>query len=245
MANSLTFNGHDLSDYGLIVKSRNMPVDFQADGVLVEDISYAGNSKVPPKNISLEITVTASSPTVLKSNMDTIMLILNQQESQQLILDTLTDRYWIARFKSLNGTYRGIAFNGTLEFTCFDPFAYAVSESTDVTAIAADPDNAVIDAGGTALIRPVYTIVSDANDGTATIVLHSDNTDEEIEWSGALIIGTEIEIDCANWVVYKDDVEDMATVSGQFPTLVQDTTNLILTSGFTGSLTVTWRNRFV
>ena len=102
----------------------------------------------------------------------------------------------------------------------------------------------VIDAGGNALIRPVYTIVSDAIDGAATVVLHSDNTDEEIEWSGALAIGTEIVIDCVNWVVTKDDVEDMSSVSGQFPTLVPDTTNLILTSGFTGSLTVTWRNRY-
>jgi len=245
MANSLTFNGTDLTAYGLIVKTRDMPVEFSTDSVLVEDISYAGNSKVPPKNISLNVAITGASITNLKSNLDSIKSVLNVQIDAQLILDTLSDRYWMARFKRLSGTYKGIMFDGVLDFTCFDPFAYAVAPSSDATAIVnAVADNAIIFTGGNALIRPVYTILSDAIRVGTNVILHSDNTDEEIEWTGNLANGTVLVFDTALWVVKKNTVEDMATVDGQFPTLVQDTTNLILTAGFTGTLTVTWRNRY-
>ena len=245
MANSLTFNGTDLTAYGLIVKTRDMPVEFSTDSVLVEDISYAGNSKVPPKNISLNVAITGASITNLKSNLDSIKSVLNVQIDAQLILDTLSDRYWMARFKRLSGTYKGIMFDGVLDFTCFDPFAYAVAPSSDATAIVnAVADNAIIFTGGNALIRPVYTILSDAIRVGTNVILHSDNTDEEIEWTGNLANGTVLVFDTALWVVKKNTIEDMATVDGQFPTLVQDTTNLILTAGFTGTLTVTWRNRY-
>lgn len=245
MANSLSFNGIDLSQFGLIVKARGTPVEFTADSVLVHNISYAAQSKVPPKNISLEVAVLGSTVAELKSFMDSIMLVLNQPTDEQLILDTQTDRYWLARFKSRSGGYRGLKFEGALAFTCHDPFAYAVSPSSDVTAIVnAVADNAAVDTGGNALIYPVYTLLSDAIRVGATVILHSNNTDEEIEWTGDLAVGTVLEIDTVNWVVKKNTVEDMATVDGQFPTLVQDTTNLILTAGFTGTLTITWRNRY-
>jgi len=244
MANSLSFNGLDLSTVGLIVKSRNMPVEFTSDSALAQNISYGIDSKVPPKIISLEVAVLADTVAELKSFMDSVMLVLNQTTDKQLILDTMPDRYWLARFMTLSGQYKGIKFEGTLEFKCNDPFAYAVSGGTDITVINSDPDFAVIDTAGNAIIRPVYTIISDAVDAAATVILHSDNTDEEIEWRGALAIGTVLVIDCVNWIVTKDGVESMSTVDGEFPTLVQDTTNLILTAGFTGTLTVTWRNRF-
>jgi predicted phage tail component-like protein len=245
MANSLSFNGIDLSVYGLIVKTRGTPVEFTADSVLVHNISYAGDSKVPPKNISLEVAVLGSTVTELKSFMDSIMLILNQPTDEQLILDTQTDRYWLARFKTLTGGYRGLKFEGALDFTCHDPFAYAVAPSSDATAIAnVVADNAVVDTGGNALIRPVYTILSDAIRVGTNVILHSDNTDEEIEWIGNLAVGTVLVFNTALWVVTKNGVEDMATVDGQFPTLVQGGINLILTAGFTGTLTVTWRDRF-
>ena len=245
MANSLSFNGIDLSVFGLIVKTRGLPVQFTADSVLVHNISYGAASKVPPKSISLEVAVLGSTTTELKSFMDSIMLVLNQPTDEQLILDTQTDRYWLARFETLAGNYRGLKFEGTLEFTCHDPFAYAVTPSTDTTAIT-DPvaDNAVVDTGGNALIRPVYTLTSDAIRNGTTVILRCDNTDEEIEWTGDLAIGTVLEIDTVNWVVTVDTVEDMASVDGQFPTLVQDTTNLLLTAGFTGTLLVTWRDRY-
>ena len=246
MANSLSFNGTNLGIYGLIVKTRNMPIEFNAEGVLVEDISYAGDSKIPPKPISLEVVIEGSSIDNLKAALDTIMSVLNVQTDAQLILDTLSDRYWMARFRKLSGTYKGVMFDGTLEFVCFDPIAYAVAPSSDVTAITLPTaDYAVVDSGGTAIIRPVYTLVADgARTSPATILLHSDNTDEEISWIGAITPGQTLVIDTALWVVTLDGVESMATVTGQFPTLVPSTTNPILVSGFSGTLTVTWRNRF-
>ncbi|MCJ7828155.1 MAG: phage tail family protein [Dehalococcoidia bacterium] len=247
MANSLTFNGTDLSTYGLTVKSRSIPVEFQADSVQVEDISYAGNSKIPPKSISLEVAVTGSSIANLKTNIDSILSILNIQIDAHLILDSLSDRYWEARFKSLSGKYKGVMFEGTLDFICFDPLAYAVGGSSDVTAITLPTaDYASVLTGGTALIRPVYSLLADAGQTSpATILLHNDNTDEEISWAGAIVNGQTLVIDTALWIVTLAGVESMSTVLGQFPTLVQNTTNLILVSGFSGTITVTWRNRFI
>jgi len=243
---SLTYRGTDLSAYGLIVTRHDIPMNHGADSVQLQDRSFAGDSKILPKTISLDIVISAADAATLTSRIDSIKRLLNTQIDEELILDALNDRYWLARFSQLSGVFLSAdVFKGTLDFICFDPFAYAVAPSSDATAIAnAVADNAVIFTGGNALIRPVYTILSDAIRVGTNVILHSDNTDEEIEWTGNLANGTVLVFDTALWVVKKNTVEDMATVDGQFPTLVQDTTNLILTAGFTGTLTVTWRNRY-
>lgn len=247
MANSLTFNGTYLGTYGLIVKTRDVPMQFSTDSVQLRDLSYAGESIIPPRTISLDIVIITSSIATLKTNLDSIKAILNLQTDGNLILDSLSDRYWVVRFQNLSGSFKNLMFEGTLDFICYDPNAYAVAASSDVTAITLPTaDYAIIDTGGTALIRPLYTLLADGAQTTpATIILHNDNTDEEIEWTGAITPGQTLVINTVLWVVTLDGVESMSTVEGQFPTLVPNTTNGILVSGFSGTLTITWRNRFV
>jgi len=244
MPNSLTFNGHDLSDYGLTVLSRETPISLSADSVQLQRTSFAGDSKVPPKQISLSVAVTAESVATLKSNLDIIQKYLNETTDKNLILDSLSDRYWLARFRSLTGTFKGSLFRGSLDFVCHDPLAYSNTEtSTDLT-IDADPKTVSVTPGGSALIEPVFTLTADGNLVAVTIKVENHTLEQEIEWTGTVLDTQELAIDSANWIVYLQSVVSMATASGPFPLLTPGTNSIIVT-GFNGNLNVKYRNRYV
>jgi len=252
VAYSLEFNSVDLADYGLVVLNEGLPVNFEASSVQLENRGYSWNSVKVPRIITLDVAVVAASLTTLKSYLDSIKENLNYYNAQELKLDIFSGRYWNAKFQSFTGriispTY----YSGQLVFKADDPAAFSTTETTSgPTNVDADPKSIYITPGGSASIRPVYTLTAGAQITTATIKMKNDNTSEEIEWGGGsetIDNGEVLTIDCENWIVNLEGTADMDTVDGQFPVLVPNTTNEIIVTGFgaAGTLTTVYRDRYI
>ena len=250
MANSLTFNGTDLDTYGLVVVNRTSPGFRQrVDYTQLLDIAYPFGATREAKFISLAITVVGSSHADVESKLDSIKLILNQRDTKHLILDTQDDRYFNAQFVSLSGRYQSpVAFVGGLDFICPDPLAYDNSEtSSDFNLDVSDPKTITETTGGTGYIKPVYTLKAGEALNAVTIKVECIETVEELQWTGSLANGEELEIDVANWTVKKEGSASMATVTGRFPRMLPNEDNSIKVTAFstTGTMNITYRDTFL
>ncbi|MCJ7829307.1 MAG: phage tail family protein [Dehalococcoidia bacterium] len=244
MANSFTYRGYDFSAYGLVVKDRDIPMTHEVDSLQLHYKAFATDSKIPPKTISLSVAVTAADVTTLKTNLDTIKRLLNTQVDENLILDSLSDRYWIARFQRLAGKFKGVMFEGNVDFLCLDPYAYGNSLISHDYAIAISPQTITETPGGTALIEPVFLLTSSAI-ATATRKVENHSLSMEISWGPlAMGVGGILSIDSSLWHVTLNGVASMATVTGQFPVLSPGEANSIIVTGLTGNLNITYRNKF-
>jgi len=250
VANSLNFAGTDLRDYGLITTSYDLPVTQDAQSIRLQNKAYAWRSSLTPKLMSFGIIVTAATNALLITVLDNIKTKLNTREDAALILDILSTRYWNVRFDSLTGGFISpVAWKGSLSFTALDPLAYSTSEtSTGPHTINETPETIIETAGGTANARPVYTLTAgEALNGIA-VELSNTTTGITLTWEGDLADTDVLTIDCANWLVSKNDTPSMATVSGQFPYLVPGSNTLTVTDFYNavgGTLGIVYRARYL
>jgi len=249
LSNSLSFNGTDLSTYGLIVTNESAAAFRQlVDFVQLPDAAYPFGATREAKSISLDIAITGSSYANVQSKLDAIKRILNQRASKHLILDVQDDRYYNAQFISLGGAYKSPrAFIGNLDFTCPDPVAHSTTETSSDFNINADPKTVTETTGGTDYIKPIYTLTAGEALNDVTIKVECVETEEELQWTGSLANTEKLMVDVINWIVRKEGSTSMATVVGQFPRLLPGITNHIKITGFgtTGALNISYRNCFL
>lgn len=250
MANSLNFDANDLSAYGLVVTHSNIG-DFkqQYDSQLIQDISYGFKPKKPPKIIRLEVAILAAVRATLDGYLDSIRSAIVTEDASVLKLDAITDRYWNAKLTTFEGGYKAAGtWEGVMEFQADDPMAYDNTEtSSDHALDVTDPKTVIETPGGTGYINPVYTLAAGEDLTDVTIKVENLTTDEELQWTGSLANGEELEIDVATWIVKKEGTADMSSVTGQFPRLAPGIANSIKVTAFstTGSLNITYRDRFL
>ncbi len=252
---SFSYNGIDLADYGVLITKtdlNSMRHDF--DSVQMEDKAYSWKSRLQPLVLSLDILVSASFyvfPPLkfadIHHQVSFIREILNQREDSQLILSNLSERYWMARFKSLSGDIIAPGhFKGSIDFLCPDPRAFSVEETSHQYNIDANPKAISESLVGTAYVEPVYLLTAGENIPAATVILENQTTGESIQWTGNLSMWDEIEIDVAHWTIKKNGMESMDTVTGKFPRLIPVSNNLVVSGfGTTGLLQITYRNAYV
>jgi len=249
MGNSLSFGGTDLSQYGLTITKRGVPLEFTAESVQLQYKAYANSSLIIPKVIVLDIAVTGSTLAELKTNLDSIKQVLGNRDDAKLILDSLTDRYWWARFRSLAGAISGLVFVGSLSFIAYDSLAYDVAEIThtyDAGDFLADPQTHILTVGGTTRTEPLYTLTAGEALADITFKLENLDTDMELQWKGSLANTDTLKVNVATWAVLKNDVVGMADVSGAFPYLIPGTNNIKITDfGTSSALTVIYRKRYL
>lgn len=244
MANSFTYGAVDFSTYGLVVKDRDIPMSHTVDSVQLHYRQSATDSRIGPKTITLNVVVTAASVTTLKTNMDTIKRLLNTQVDTNLILDSLDDRYWVSRFDDIRGSYKGIKWEGRLDFICLDPYAYDNTETDDDYTDNEDPETITHTAGGTALIEPVWTLTATGNQPGITILLNNTTLGMELQWAGDMLDTEILIIDSSEWTVTLEGAASMSGVSGVFPLLSPGVANTITVHDFTGNVNITYRNRY-
>ena len=249
MSNSLSFNGTDLSSYELIVISRTSSEFSQEVGYTqLLDAAYPFGATRTAKPIRLRVVVTGTSYADIEDNLDSIKRVLNERDSKHLILDTQDDRYFKAQFISLSGQYQSpTSFAGELSFICTDPLAYDNDETFSPHDVDADPKTITEATGGSGFIKPVYTLKAGEELSDVTIKVENLDTVEELQWTGSLADGEELEIDVANWLVKKEGDASMATVTGQFPRLLPNYDNRIKVTSFstTGTLNITYRDVYL
>lgn len=251
MSYSLNFNGTGLGNYDLVVTSANVNKRRQEGyHIQVQELAYPSEPQRLARYINLDIAVTGADRDDLDSNLDTIKRILFHDEPKHLILDILDDRYFEALLEDFGGDYRSATlFEGNLGFICPDPDGYDIDPTTTESFAISGTTTVTETTGGTGDIRPVYTITAGDDLTTLTILLKNIDTGEELSWgggAGALANGEKLEIDTVTWIVKKQDVASMATVSGQFPKLLASTGNRIkVTDVSTGTLVIVYKNRYL
>ena len=239
------FRGIDLSTYGLIVRQVHEPVSITADSVRLSDRAYAGTGRLAPKGITLDCVVQGASVSDLAGKLDSIKAVLNTRVDGDL--KVYDDRYWSARFESMDGHRLPSVWTGTLAFIAYNPLAYSTSETSSDHSIDSDPKTVTETTSGTGYIRPVFTLTAGETLTAVTITLESLNTEESLSWTGSLADGDELGIDTVNQIVSKNGTVDMDTVDGQFPRLLPDTGNSIKVTNLstTGSLNITYRDTYL
>lgn len=246
MARSLTFNSIDLSTYGLIVSSLDIPFGLSANAIQLPDRSYSYDSHRPPLTITARVAVAAATHVLLRSYLSSINGVLNQLSDKQISFDNITDRYWSGRLSNIAGDFISpFAWQGDIIFNCNDPLAYDVNLVSNNYNIDADPKTIVETAGGTAYIKPIYSLTAGANFTPLTLKLENLDIGEDINWSANMAIGQVLSIDVTAWVVALDGVASMSSVTGKFPQLRPGANNIQVTGfGTLGTLNIEYRNRY-
>ncbi len=250
MSHSLTYNGTDLSTYGLIVLvySPIFGMNMDADLIQLPDHALASKSTRTPKAITLDVIITGADRATLLSYIDSIKGALNEDEACSLVLDEKSDRYWTARMIKLEGRFVSpTSFEGQLLFSADDPAAYAVSNTSSDFNINSDPDTVEEAVGGNTYVYPVYTLTAGENLTDVTIKLENLDTDEELQWTGSLANGEVLVVNTNSWLVTKEGTANMSSVTGQFPRLKGDMTNRIKVTAFstTGTLNIAYRDKYI
>ncbi len=246
----LTFDSIDLSTYGLVITYSNIHALFQkVEHTQLENLAYGENAKKEPRYPKFEFAITGTSMMDLRDNLDAVKIVLVTKTARTLAIDTLVGRYFNAQLISMKGEYKSTRlFVGDMEFKCVDPLAYSTSEiSHDYDLDIEDPKTIEETTGGTGYIKPIYTLTAGEALNDVTIKVECIEAGEELQWIGSLANGEELEINVATWLVRKEEVASMATVTGQFPRLLPGTDNRIKITGFgiLGTLNIKYRNRFL
>ena len=248
MANSMTFNDIDLSDYGLIVNSCDAnEVSKRSSYIKIKNYAITGTPTREPKDIQCRITVKGSSRSVLDGYLDNIKMAFDEAINRTIEFDCISGRYWNGKLERFDGKYMSPSvFVGDVRLTCSDPLAYSTTETSTNHTIDADPKEVTETTTGSAFIRPVWTFTATGAIGATTFKLENLNTSEELVWT-ATIANTEVlEIDSQNWYVTLEGVSSMSNISGQFPTLLPSQDNVIrVTGGDSGTLNIKYRMRYV
>ncbi len=255
--NSLSFNGIDLGQYGLIVHTITLPVILKAEVMQLPHKGIVGKSFYAPKYISLNIYIQGSSFENLIAAIDSVTTALNTDENAQLILDSISDRYWLARLDEMKGRFLGPhLWQADVDFLCPDPAAYSVAEIEAAGSVGSFPyifpiwfgDEKTLAVGGSASTWPVFIMtVNDTIAQDTEISIENETTGEELIYTvpaGGLVATDVLEIDCRNQIVYFNDVASMSTVSGKFPSLIVGSNTLQFTN-FTGYVEITYRHRYL
>ena len=248
MARSINFNATDMSTHKLIITTPGMNLLSQLVGrVQLQDKGYAFKPIREPRYITAEFAVTGTSLANLDVNLDAIKRLLTLTEPKKLIFDSLPLRYYNAILESFEGEYSlATLFQGTMVFVCPDPLGYSTTLTESNHSIDADPKTVTETPAGTGFISPVYVLTAGENLTDVTIKLENINTNEELQWTGSLTTGQELTIDVANWIVKKEGVASMATVTGQFPRLKPGANSIKVTAlASSGSMSITYRNTYL
>jgi predicted phage tail component-like protein len=236
-----------LPDYDLSVISSNF---FEFSQSLpytqLQDYALIGGYKRNALGLKIKVVIQGTNAADVISNLDNVKKTLVSEEEKELILDSISTRYWNARLESLDGDFvANTAWQGTITFLCPDPLAYSTTETSSDFNIDADPKTITETVGGTAITLPVWTLTAGETLTDVTIKLENVTTGEELQWTGSLVDEDELEIDSQYWTVKKNGTVVM-NITGEFPRL-KPGANSIKITGFstTGTLNVKYRNRYL
>ena len=258
MSGSFSFDGTNLSTKGMyllaplpkevLTPSRSATVE-----ILGKPGAYAFPQRFTQRRFNLDCYVQGDSHSDLLSKLQEIGSLLNPQKGlKQLIFDTQTDRYYLAKVSNtMVGRIKAVDADIAVDFIVPDPFPFSSSESSYAQDLTSDPQTYSFSAGGDAQAVPVHTLLARAAGTDLLVKVRNDTLGQEIQWEGNLNIDDNLVIDCEQWVVKKTGAVDMANVSGEFP-MLNPGSNQFTVSGFPIAVTPPysainhiWRDRYL
>lgn len=195
MSISMTWNGEDLSVYGLKITAKSIPVMPQS--VNKTHAAIFGDSlrtSVNHTNRSISVTcaVVGASYTDLQDKMDAVLLRLNGLLGDKtMILDDEPDRRYIVRVQGISTPqFDGHWGKGFVVNMMAMAHKQATSEVNASIAIETSPDSLVTAViSGTASRIPVEIYLRNETGASLTaaaITVSNDTTSETITWTGTL-----------------------------------------------------------
>jgi len=244
---SITFNGTDLSTFGLELQQITAPFTQEAKFAQLQDKAYLFEAVRPGKVIQLSCIIYADNLTDLLTKIDNINKVIAIKEPKPLILGHQTDRYWMAQFQQMTGPFTGIgAYEIELVFFAADPLAYAVDETIYITTLNTDPWIRTLNVRGTAPAAPIYTLTVGSAPYGSKIQFSNQKTSQTLILNQAPSAGDKYVIDTVRWLVLKNGVPAMKVVEGQFPFAKPGSNTLSLSGAGAGAtLKVQYHARFV
>jgi len=255
MANSFSFNGTDFSSLGLYVlrSSRPLapPTNLSETALIRGDGAVASPARRGARTITLDCAVKGTTLSGLRESLDTIQTGLISRAPKQLILDTMSDRYFMAiplPPETAEFPTRRVA-EMTISFRCLDPFAYPVS-SSDVTAtLSSNSETVEVANAGTAYSRPQVDIVLSA--ATDYFSVRVEAMEQALSWMGDAAAGDTIRVDNENRQVLLqpiggDTFAEEFGVGGDFFELAPAETNEVIFDNLSGAdVTITKKDRYL
>lgn len=163
---SFTFAGRASSDYFDIINKIERPFMPPIEVPSVKIPSRAGEisllrNEVGIREINIEVTLLADSFTDLRTKVRNLATFLIFTADQDLIFSDEPNRKYKARFNSAKTDLEEVAYDGqgTLTFTCFDPWAYSTVENTQLIA----GQQGIVTNGGTTRCYPRLEVTPTAS----------------------------------------------------------------------------------
>ena len=246
---SLTIDGIDLSDYGLRLTSIDMPYRNATDTAQAEGRTWGFTTRPQARSFTLGVSVVADTGAALAGYLDDINAVMVDRGDRQVILGPLPDRYWTCRIESWAGRRLSpVEWAGQLVLVAHDPYAYSTDYESVIDDVIAGEWSEVVAVGGTAYAYPVVTLTFDSDyPEEASITLRNATLEMEIEWAGSLDPADVLVFDSEAETVTLNGDAAMTGVSGDNPRwpLLKPGANLIEIEGFTGHISIEWRERYL
>ncbi len=253
MGHSFSINGQDMSAYGVTVPNHPAPFAPATDLDLIRmpntDRSIASEPFAAPRRIAFDAIVSANTFALLRTALDNIAAHLDIRDLADLALDSWPDRYWrVWRQASTDATITGCNARLPLEFIAPEAAAYSTTAST-ATATFPAAESLPVTVGGTARAWP--EIVFTAAGAAGNVIIEHSDLDIRMSWTGSLATGNRLKFDTHTWEVFwtagiDDDWElSMSGFVGEFPHLFPGVNNLRLLTPSAGTLTASWRARYL
>lgn len=243
MANGFRFGGVHSDAFGLILNKKIVPLSPPimnrlqeiggVDGAWDYGISYA------PREIELEVTLLADSPSELREKARALTGILSPRNGPKaLIFDDEPEIQYFARLANqIPLAQLGAMGTFTIQFTCPDPFTYAVDGRSGTFM-----NDITIEHRGTHVSKPVLTVTHGG--GVGSIVnTRPDSVVETLTFTKDSPTGTYV-IDCKEKTMTIGGERAYNFVKGPYLSLAEGS-NAITNSGAISSTRIDFRDTWI
>jgi predicted phage tail component-like protein len=206
-------------------------------------------NEIGTREITIGVTMLGVSHVDIRQQVRALSDFLIKETDQDLIFSDELDKKYLARFNQGGNDLEELAYTGTgeLTFTCFDPFAYSINESTYNSGTAQEW---TVTNGGSVEAFPIFRIVPNGN--AAAVTLQNKTTGKKFVYNALWYDQTPLIVDMKTNRVYheltKENFIKYMTLESEFwPLKTGANTLRVETGGGLASilsLRTTWINRF-
>lgn len=241
--NGFTFDGKHSSEFLLLVNKKNIPLTPPIENRLQEISGFDGawdyGVSYSPRPIEIDCTILAETKEELKTNLRKLAGLLNPRRgAKPLIFDDDPNVQYFARLSNQIPLEQfGALGTFTLQFTCPDPFTYAVNLRVGNFA-----NDITIKHNGTWIARPKLTVTHNGGEGSITNT-RPDGIIEALYFTSDSPSGI-YEIDCKEFTISKDGEPAYNYVNGDFISMPEGT-NVLKNLGNIASTKIEFRDTWL
>lgn len=209
------------------------------------------NMQLESKSLSAKGMVIGTTPTVKRTNFDTIMKALNSfrkkpdGDAELKNLYLYDDRYYKCFVDSADPEEKAAAriADLNLRFSIPEPFMWAINK-TRVNQALAGTTTFTVTTLGSAISRPIITVTNDSSNITS-VIIENLTTGQKVSYAGTLATGNALVIDTDILTVKNNGTDDLGNVTNEIGIVLWPGANEIKVTGVvSGDIDVDWFDRW-